>query len=413
MLSQEAQIAAALPAFMNPTRFLRVAFTECSQNPDLYECSPRSLLGAFIQCAQLGLEPNRTLGHVYLVPFRNRKRGTVDVTVIVGYRGLLILARRSGDISTIHAHLVHEGDAFSYRYGSDPMIEHVPAAAAKVIDARSGQPGGAPLERPISHVYAVSRMKDGGVQFEVMTLAEVEAHRDRYAHVSPDSAWTTNFPEMALKTVLRRLCRLLPQSPELQRAITLDTQARHAEPQELSALVAGMGDDVDAPERPAPPPSEAEQQEAAAVRARVVAALDAHGLAGAERVRVIKHETGEEQLDRASLDGLKALETALAARAAATVSAPAPADPPFHPPTEPIGGVTKADPLSETELALRRSVVIAKRERLGINDTEWARLVVQHGGITVEKLGTASLDSLDALDQALTALEQRKGKAKA
>lgn len=328
LLSQEKQIAAALPAFMNPTRFLRVAFTEFSKTPDLYDCTTRSLLGALIQCAQLGLEPGAILGHAYLVPFRNRKRNVSEVTLIVGYRGLLMLARRSGEISTIHAHLVHEGDAFAYRYGSDPMIEHVPAAAAKVLDARTLAPGGAALVAPITHAYAACRMKDGGVQFEVMTLAEIEAHRDRYAHVSADSAWTTNFPEMALKTVLRRLCRLLPQSPEMQRAITLDAQARHAEPQDLAALVGGPPDPEER-ETPAPPrepeaPSPEAEAEANVLRAGIVTTMDALKLSPEERVRAIKHETGEEQLGAASLDGLIQLRDTLAnqlrARTAETAS---------------------------------------------------------------------------------------------
>ncbi len=230
---------------MNPTRFLRAAFTEFSKTPALYECSTRSLLGALIQCAQLGLEPG-VLGHIYLVPFRNRRRGTVEVTVIPGYRGLLALARRSGEISTIHAHVVLAGDTFSFSYGIDPTLQHSPSAEPRAVTK-----DGVRVERAMTYVYAACRLKDGGVQFEVMSRADVEAHRDRYAHVTPDSAWSTNFEEMALKTVLRRLCRLLPASTELQRAITLDSQARHAEPQNLATLVSGVEGLGELPEPPA------------------------------------------------------------------------------------------------------------------------------------------------------------------
>jgi recombination protein RecT len=247
LLAQQGQLEAALPTFMNPTRFLRAAFTEFSKTPSLYECSTRSLLGALIQCAQLGLEPG-VLGHVYLVPFKNRRKGTVEVTVIPGYKGLLSLARRSGDISTIQAHPVYAGDLFRYAYGLEPLLEHVPSQDP-MVSIVNGQR----IERPLTHVYAVAKLKDGGAQYEVMTVAEVEAHRDRYVRVAPDSAWSTNFIEMALKTVLRRLCRLLPASTELTRAIALDAQVRHGEPQNLATLVAGSEEvAIDVPQEDEP-----------------------------------------------------------------------------------------------------------------------------------------------------------------
>lgn len=221
ILKNRAQIELALPKFMNTDRLIRTALTSFSTTPALLDCTPRSLLGAVIQCAQLGLEPG-IIGMAYLVPFRNKKANTVEVQFIPGYRGLLALARRSGEISTIQAHCVYAEDAFQRRYGLDPKLDHIPSDKADRGD--------------ITHVYAIARLKDGGVQFETMTRAEVDKHRDRYSRAAKEGPWITEYPEMAKKTVLRRLCKLLPASVELQTAVALDERAELQLPQGLTDL---------------------------------------------------------------------------------------------------------------------------------------------------------------------------------
>ena len=221
ILGNRAQIELALPKFMSIDRLVRTALTCFSTTPGLLDCTPRSLLGAVIQCAQLGLEPG-IIGMAYLIPFRNNRQNTVEVQFIPGYRGLLALARRSGEISTIQAHCVQAEDHFKYRYGIDPQLDHVPAEKAD--------------RGAMTHVYAVARLKDGGVQYEVMTKAEVDAHRDRYSKAAKSGPWQTEYPEMAKKTVLRRLCKLLPASVELQTAVALDERAELQLPQGLTDL---------------------------------------------------------------------------------------------------------------------------------------------------------------------------------
>jgi recombination protein RecT len=221
MLKNRAQIELALPKFMNADRLIRTALTSFSTTPKLLDCTPRSLLGAVIQCAQLGLEPG-IIGMAYLVPFRNKKANTVEVQFIPGYRGLLALARRSGEISTIQAHCVYAEDAFHYRYGLEPMLDHTPSAKSD--------------RGAMIYVYAVARLKDGGSQFDVMTKAEVDHHRDRYSRAAKEGPWISEYPEMAKKTVLRRLCKLLPASVELQTAVSLDERAELQLPQGLTDL---------------------------------------------------------------------------------------------------------------------------------------------------------------------------------
>lgn len=238
----QAQIKAALPAHMTPERMARIATTEMRKNPKLGQCEPLSFIGAVIQCAQLGLEPGSALGHAYILPFdvKKKERGEwivqrTDAQVIIGYRGMIDLARRSGQIQSISARVVYAGDKFSYAYGLDEHLTHVPA------EGESGAP---------THFYAVAKMKDGGVQFEVMSLASVHRIRDetqgykaylasKAKGYKADSPWVTHEDEMGRKTVLRRLFKYLPVSVELQRAVMLDEHADHGIDQGNESIIDG------------------------------------------------------------------------------------------------------------------------------------------------------------------------------
>lgn len=200
------QLQAALPKHLTPERVTRVFLTTLRQSPALMRCSPASLFGAMFQASQLGLEIGNGLGHAYLVPYKT------EATLVIGYKGLIDLARRSGQISTIRAHEVRKGDKFTYRLGLSEDIVHEPGETRDM-----GDDG-------ITHVYAVAKLKDGGVQFEVMTRQEIESVRKR-SRASKDGPWVTDYAMMARKTVLRRLCKLLPASIEMATAIALDEQA--------------------------------------------------------------------------------------------------------------------------------------------------------------------------------------------
>ena len=197
------EIARAIPRHLNPDRVARIAVTVMRRTPKLAECTPASFLGALMTCAQLGLEPG-PLGHAYLVPYGN------EVTFIAGYRGLVDLARRSGQVSSVQARVVRQGDQFDYAFGLEPKLEHKPTADA---------------DKPVTHAYAVIRLKDGGVDFDVMTKAEIEAVRAR-SRAAKSGPWVTDWAEMAKKTVLRRLLKTAPMSVEYQQAVANDEQTR-------------------------------------------------------------------------------------------------------------------------------------------------------------------------------------------
>lgn len=205
------QIAAALPRHLTADRMARIVTTEIRKVPQLANCNPQSLFGAVIQASQLGLEPGSALGHCYLIPFKQ------DVTLIIGYRGMIDLARRSGQIRSIEARAVYEQDEFKYSFGLNPDLQHVPSQ-----DANRGE---------ITHVYAVAHLMGGGVQWDVMTVAEVNAIRDSSdgykafkANKIRTNPWHSHWEEMAKKTVLRKLFKYLPVSIEMQQAVGLDEQ---------------------------------------------------------------------------------------------------------------------------------------------------------------------------------------------
>lgn len=220
------QMALALPKHMTAERLARIALTEVRKVPKLATCDQASFLGAIMQCAALGLEPGGALGHCYLIPFENRRKGVTEVQFIVGYRGMLDLARRSGQILSLEARAVYEADRFSVALGLEPKLTHEPAWDA---DER-GQ---------LRFVYAVAKLKDGGTQFEVMSRKEIERVRDAsqgyqtaLRYDKKDSPWMAHFDEMAKKTVLRRLFKYLPVSIEIQRAVGLDEQSEMGLPQD-------------------------------------------------------------------------------------------------------------------------------------------------------------------------------------
>jgi len=102
-------IAMALPKHMTPDKMARVVITAITRTPKLLDCTPQSIMRAVIEASQLGLMPDGVLGHGYILPYKK------TAVFIPGYKGLLDLARRSGELSWVQAHVVYENDEFSYR----------------------------------------------------------------------------------------------------------------------------------------------------------------------------------------------------------------------------------------------------------------------------------------------------------
>ena len=204
------QFATALPKHINTDRFVRIAITTIRQNPKLAQCSQESLLGALMVSAQLGLEPG-TLGQCYLIPFENKKLGKVECQFQIGYKGLIELLRRSGQLSDIYSYAVYENDDFNIEYGLSRTLTHKPN-----FDERG----------EIKGFYAVAILKDGAKAFEYMTKDEVVKHEEKYRKGSyKNEVWNKNFEEMAQKTVVKKLLKWLPVSVEFLENIEKDDKS--------------------------------------------------------------------------------------------------------------------------------------------------------------------------------------------
>lgn len=200
-------IKKALPSVITPERFTRMVLSALSSTPKLAECSPKSFLAAMMTAAQLGVEPNTALGQAYLLPYRNH--GQMECQFQLGYKGLIDLAYRSGEVSVIQAHTVYENDVFEYELGMDPKLRHVPAKADR--------------GEAVAY-YAMFKTKDGGYGFEVMSVDDVQRHAQRYSksYGSGTSPWRSNFDEMAKKTVLKRALKYAPLKSDFVRGVAQD-----------------------------------------------------------------------------------------------------------------------------------------------------------------------------------------------
>lgn len=206
------EIAKALPSVITPERFTRIVTTALSTNPKLAETTPASFLGAMMTAAQLGVEPNTPLGQAYLLPYKNK--GQLECQFQLGYKGLIDLAYRSGQISVVQAHAVHEGDEFECEYGLEPKLHHKPAIRNR---------------GDVYAYYAVFKTKDGGFGYEVMTKEDIQAHAAKYSqsYGSGYSPWSTNFDEMAKKTVLKRVLKYAPLKSDFVRNMETDGTIKH------------------------------------------------------------------------------------------------------------------------------------------------------------------------------------------
>ena len=215
------QMEMALPKHLNGERMLRLFMTCIANEPKLLQCTRASLVGSMMQLSQLGLEPG-LLGQAYLLPFRNNRKNTMEAQIIPGYRGLLKLARNSGQISTVNARAVYGQDHFEYSFGLVDKLHHIPTDdPVTPADLR--------------FAYAVVKLRDGGVQWEVMNRREVLEVK-KGSRASDNGPWVTHEAEMWKKTVLRRICKLLPASVELQTAIALDEAVDIGLPQQFDVI---------------------------------------------------------------------------------------------------------------------------------------------------------------------------------
>lgn len=234
-------LSRSLPAHIKPAVFQRNLLNALMTNPDLMNHSPGLVFREVSKAAGLGLLLDPQLGETYIIVGYNYKTRRQEPQLRIGYKGLTKLARQSGAVSLIYAHEVHANDFVDCDLGADKRLVHKP----KLFTDRG----------EIIGYYAVIKFRDGEFDFEPMDVPEIRRIRDRtdaYQAFKSDkiksTPWATDEAEMAKKTVIRRLMKRAPQSPEMAEALQIEDSADYAVTSRPTAL-SGPG-----PRRAPPPP---------------------------------------------------------------------------------------------------------------------------------------------------------------
>lgn len=210
-------IAKALPKTITIDRLVGIFSMLIKSNPELSSCNQTSLIAAVIQASQLGLTPGN-IGHFHLLPFNNKNKETgivtKDVQFIIGYKGSIELVGRSGKACILTTECVYQNDSFDYEQGLNPVLRHIPA---------EGERGA------FKAVYCIAKnLMAGEKVFIVLSKADVDKVRaSSKAGNSEYSPWAKWYEEMAKKTAVKRICKMLPLSVEEQRAISQDETVKN------------------------------------------------------------------------------------------------------------------------------------------------------------------------------------------
>lgn len=206
-----AKLAEVANAAMRPEDLVRLCLMAASRQPELLQCTQESVLRALMDAAALGIRPGGLMGRGYLLPRRNNKvkPSVLECYFDPGWRGLIDIARRSGEIKSVAAHVVYAKDRFHVAFGSTPRLDHEP-----VLEGDRGE---------IVAAYAIAEFKDGSVQTEVLTKGDI--HKIRAVSAAENGPWKDWEDEMSRKSAVRRLCKYLPFDPILEKAIEVATSS--------------------------------------------------------------------------------------------------------------------------------------------------------------------------------------------
>lgn len=209
-----------LGAQFDVQRYGRLIITAIRKTPKLAECTPLSVINSVLNAASLGLEIRNN--QAYLLPYGK------DCQLVIDYRGKIELAKRSGYVDDISAHLIYSRDHLVIQNGLQPRFEHVPAIVrqenSELVPVSNDDRGSVVAGYGIAWLKGVSRP-----HIELMSIDDINRvfkHSKgawwKDGNPKKDSPWHTDFPQMARKTLIHRLCNYIPQSRELSRSQEID-----------------------------------------------------------------------------------------------------------------------------------------------------------------------------------------------
>lgn len=221
-LDQADTIYQSMPNQHHRSRFKAIFINQVRKQPDILQCSLKSIGDAIANACDLGLDIDGLLGHAYLIPFGKKGQAAKEAVLVAGYKGLIDICRRSGNVSTVVSESVFSSDEFSYALGTDPYIKHVPDMTIDRVD-----------DKKIQYVYSVFKLRDGASQFTVWTREKIDSHKRKYSKgwKRPDSPWQYGnaWEKMAHKTVMRDLIQSgkIPVSAEVQKLVSQEVSLEY------------------------------------------------------------------------------------------------------------------------------------------------------------------------------------------
>ena len=219
-------------------RYTAAIMSAVATNPQLQQCEAKTILSGSLLAESLGLAHSPQLGQYYLVPFKVKAKNGIpehyDATFILGYKGYIQLAIRSGNYKKINVMEIKEGEFISY----NPFDEEIILQPIQDVDERE--------KAETIGYYAMFEYINGFKKVMYWSKAQMLAHADRFSPAFSRAAyeklqrgeipqqdlwryssfWYKNFDEMAKKTMLRQLIsKWGVMSTEMTQAVTLDNTA--------------------------------------------------------------------------------------------------------------------------------------------------------------------------------------------
>jgi len=201
------QLDEVLPKHIRKPTFLSAILSAFNKTPRLGECTKVSLAHCILDIAAMGLFP--TGGQAHLIPYRDNKTNRTNCTLILDYKGIVQLVRRTGLIENIHSDWVGEHDDFDYLFGTGKFLKHKPNYKNR------GKP---------TVYYSYVKLQGGAEEFDIMHISDIEKVRKR-SKARDNGPWVTDFDEMAKKTIFKRLAKWLPISHEIMVLLEKDDEA--------------------------------------------------------------------------------------------------------------------------------------------------------------------------------------------
>jgi recombination protein RecT len=200
-------------AIKDATKYMASAFHEWESSKQLQECDINSLLYSIQSAAELGLYVGKLHGQAWIVPYWNSKNRTLEAQFQIGYKGLIVLAKRSG--YTIYSpQCICRGDKYKIDMANNKITHELD------LDNERGE--------PLLWYVKVKDDTTGNIFFERMTIQEINKRRDQSLEKIKEedkrkySPWITWYEEMCAKTVIKKACKIIPLNDDVRWAISKD-----------------------------------------------------------------------------------------------------------------------------------------------------------------------------------------------